>query len=703
MRWQSFTHHRRGFYALMILAGLYAATIVGGFFLKGGIISDESLKHRRRITVTVRPDNPVVRLDVDGEGRILWGEGDFAYFGIDGSMEGERPREPSWDSHMAFPNPTVVSAFTNGELRRIVLRAPEERPVTVVTRSSLVHRHSNDERRMTSDERLVEEAVARCLDEYVPPIDIEGATVTVVAEPVAWPFRPVPEHPLGIDMWGQDVLVQIVLGLRTSLTFGLLLVISSVVLGILLGAIQGFFAGATDIVGQRLTEIWAAIPFLYVMLLFGNIFGRSFLLLFLCYAAFNWIGIAAYVRAEYLRLRNRPFIDAARTQRLSSMRIMLRHILPNALTPVITLVPFELVGAIGSLAALDYLGFGLPAGTPSLGALLQQAQLARFAWWLILFPSLTLFVVMLLGVFIGEALRDAFDPRAFAAFDGEKSATPLNRPSNDERRMTRDDINGRLSIRGLCVSYESPTGIVEAVRDVSLDIAAGETLGIVGESGCGKSTVAAAILRLIPSPPGRITCGEILFDGKDVLTLPLPELRRIRGKDIAMVFQDPMTSLSPLCRIGDQLIETQRLHDPKISRRAATAHAAEWLEKVGIPDAKNRLRYYPHQFSGGMQQRVMIASALMNHPRLIIADEPTTALDVTLQKQVLELMKGIKGRDASLLLITHNMGIVRTMCDRVAVMLDGAIVEIGATRDCLAAPRHPYTQSLLAAAKRLQG
>ena len=196
-----------------------------------------------------------------------------------------------------------------------------------------------------------------------------------------------------------------------GLAFGLLLVAGSMLLGVLAGALQGYFAGWTDIAGQRLTEIWSALPFLYVMILLGNSFGRSFGLLLACYAAFNWIGVSSYVRAEYLRLRVRPFVDAARSQGLSSGRIMLRHILPNALTPLITLLPFELVGAIGALAALDYLGFGLPPPTPSWGELLTQAQEHAWAWWLVVYPALALFLVMLLGVFVGEGVRAAFDPR----------------------------------------------------------------------------------------------------------------------------------------------------------------------------------------------------------------------------------------------------------------------------------------------------
>jgi microcin C transport system permease protein len=201
------------------------------------------------------------------------------------------------------------------------------------------------------------------------------------------------------------------------MTFGLVLVFLSMALGVVIGAVQGYFGGAVDIAGQRFTEIWSALPFLYVVILLGSVYGRSFLLLLFCYGIFNWIGISYYMRAEFLRLRRQTFVEAARAMGLSHRRVIFRHVLPNALVPLITFSPFYLVGAIGSLAALDYLGFGLPPPTPSWGELLQQAQQFRWAWWLILYPSLALFVVMLLGVFVGEGVRNAYDPRPFSRME----------------------------------------------------------------------------------------------------------------------------------------------------------------------------------------------------------------------------------------------------------------------------------------------
>jgi ABC-type microcin C transport system permease subunit YejE len=228
---------------------------------------------------------------------------------------------------------------------------------------------------------------------------------------ISFPFRPCREHPFGIDAGGRDVLSRVIHGMRIALVFALALALSGMFFGVVVGSLQGYFGGRTDIALQRFTEVWSALPFLYVMIFVGSTLGRSFTLLLICYALFNWITVSYYMRAEFLRLRKRTFVEAARMQGFSAMRVIFVHILPNALTPLITLFPFLLMGAIGSLAALDFLGFGLPPMTPSCGELLNQAQQFRHAWWLTLFPSLALFTVMLLSVFIGEGLRDAFDPR----------------------------------------------------------------------------------------------------------------------------------------------------------------------------------------------------------------------------------------------------------------------------------------------------
>ncbi len=258
-----------------------------------------------------------------------------------------------------------------------------------------------------------------------------------------------------------------------------------------------------------------------------------------------------------------------------------------------------------------------------------------------------------------------------------------------------------LEVRGLHTEFRTGAGIVRAVDGVSYTVEPGETVAIVGESGSGKSVGALSILRLIPNPPGRITDGEILFDGRDLRKLPEAEMREVRGRDIGMVFQEPMTSLNPVLTIGRQITETLERHQGA-DRSVAEKRAIDLLEMVGIADAPRRLRQYPHQLSGGMRQRVMIAIALACNPKLIIADEPTTALDVTIQAQILELMKSLSQRlGVALIVITHNLGIVARYASRVNVMYAGRIVETGSAEAIYHDPRHPYTIALLKSVPRL--
>ena len=257
-----------------------------------------------------------------------------------------------------------------------------------------------------------------------------------------------------------------------------------------------------------------------------------------------------------------------------------------------------------------------------------------------------------------------------------------------------------LDVRGLQTHFFTRAGVARAVDGVSFSIDAGETLAIVGESGCGKSVTAFSILRLIADPPGRIVGGEVLFEGQDLLKLPEPEMRSVRGDRIAMIFQEPMTSLNPVLTIGDQIAESVVLHR-KVSKRAAEDRAVELLELVGIPEPRKRLGEYPHRLSGGMRQRAMIAMALACEPRLLIADEPTTALDVTIQAQILDLLDELKTRTGmAVLLITHDLGVVAQHSQRVAVMYAGKVVEQAVTAELFAQPRHPYTRGLLASIPR---
>jgi len=264
--------------------------------------------------------------------------------------------------------------------------------------------------------------------------------------------------------------------------------------------------------------------------------------------------------------------------------------------------------------------------------------------------------------------------------------------------MTDDVI---LQVKDLKAYFKLDEGLLKAVDGVSFDLRKGETVGIVGESGSGKSVTNLAIMRLIPSPPGRIAGGEVLFEGKDILKMNDAEVRGIRGNKISMIFQDPMTCLNPFLRISEQMVETIVLHQ-ELDKKAAKDKAVEMLKLAGIPAPEKRIDQYPHQFSGGMRQRVMIAMALSCNPEILIADEPTTALDVTIQAQILETIKELSQRlGTAVILITHSLGVVAGMCDTINVMYAGRIVEHGTADDIFSDPKHPYTQGLIKSVPRL--
>ena len=270
-----------------------------------------------------------------------------------------------------------------------------------------------------------------------------------------------------------------------------------------------------------------------------------------------------------------------------------------------------------------------------------------------------------------------------------------------ENKLPRNSSETVLKVKDLRTFFYTPEGIIKAVNGVSYDVAEGETLAIVGESGCGKSVTALSIMGLIPDPPGRIVNGEIRFNGKNLRELDEEGMRRVRGKEIAMIFQEPMTSLNPVLSIGRQMTEHQEVH-LNISREEATRKSFEMLQIVGIPDAERRLSQYPHQFSGGMRQRVMIGMAMSCNPKLIVADEPTTALDVTIQAQILELLKELtRTKGVTLIIITHNLGVVARYAERINVMYAGKIIESGPSQPIYHSPQHPYTIGLLNSVPRL--
>ena len=363
-------------------------------------------------TVVAVPEEHAAFAEIDGEGRIVRVGGEAERFGLArGGVVDEAAFPSAVREGLAARRADRAAPAVEGPVEggRSVSLSPYEPRGTVPSRVRLTWRE-------TPVAGGTLKAVVDDVDEPVwpegfPVPGTPGWTHRESREEVRFPFRPVKGHPLGLDSSGRDVAARMLYALRTSLSFGLLLVVATMGLGTLAGAVQGYCAGAVDLVGQRVIEIWESLPFLYVLILLGSVYGQGFGLLLGVYALFNWVGISHYMRAEFLRLRKQPFVEAAQGLGLSGPKIVFRHILPNALVPLVTFFPFQLVGAIGSMAALDYLGFGLPPPLPSWGELLAQAQEFPYAWWLALYPALALFAVMLAGVFVGEGLRAAYDPR----------------------------------------------------------------------------------------------------------------------------------------------------------------------------------------------------------------------------------------------------------------------------------------------------
>ena len=366
------------------------------------------------VTVTAVPEPRVAAADVAADGQVVRAQGAADFFGLAAGA----PAPWSWPEEIRAG---LAARFADQAADAVDAKAggPDGREAWV-SLSPYAPRGAPPPRvRLTFREDLAAAPVLKAEVAAANPVypagfpepGTPGWTITTAREQVRFPFRPVTGHPFGLDSSGRDVAARMLYALRTSLSFGMLLVLATLALGTLAGALQGYYGGKADLLGQRFTEIWESLPFIYVLILLGSVCGQSFGLLLGVYAVFNWIGISYYMRAEFLRLRKLPFVEAARVIGLPARKIIFRHLLPNALVPLVTFFPFLLVGAIGTLAALDYLGFGLPPPTPSWGELMAQAQEFPQAWWLVLYPALALFFTMLAGVFTGEALRAAFDPR----------------------------------------------------------------------------------------------------------------------------------------------------------------------------------------------------------------------------------------------------------------------------------------------------
>ncbi|MDD7973222.1 dipeptide/oligopeptide/nickel ABC transporter permease/ATP-binding protein [Roseinatronobacter alkalisoli] len=497
---------------------------------------------------------------------------------------------------------------------------------------------------------------------------------------------------LGGDGAGRDILTRLIYGSRNTLAGAAVAVGVAGLIGVVTGLIAGYFGGNRDVVLSWVSDGLMALPALIVLLAFYQALGASIYLSMIVFGIMLSPSFFRLTRNLVNGVKHELYIDAARVSGLSDLRIIVRHVLRVIRAPLVIQTSIVAGIAIVIQAGLEFLGLGDPA-TPTWGGMLQNAFANMYtAPMAILWPGLAISVTVASFVLLANAIRDRLQQgdRVTAG----TTPKPKPAPSSSHPRGDSPDDDVLLDVRDLVVGYPGKGGWTEVVRGVSLTLRRGEVLGLVGESGSGKTQTAFAILGLL-SEGGRVLSGSILFDGQDLAHFSEKEMRPLRGKRIAYVPQEPMSNLDPVFRIGYQLVEPM-VAVLGISRTEAKARALELLARVGLPDPKRTFSAYPHEISGGMAQRVLIAGAVSCKPDLLIADEPTTALDVTVQAEVLELMRNLQAEfGMSMILVTHNFGVVADSCERVAVMKDGAVVEMQEVTKLFAEPAHPYTKMLL--------
>ncbi|KXF75376.1 peptide ABC transporter permease [Paramesorhizobium deserti] len=503
-------------------------------------------------------------------------------------------------------------------------------------------------------------------------------------------------HLLGTDHLGRDVLARLVWGTRVSLFVGISAALAAAFFGSLIGLVAGYAGGRADNLIMRGIDMLMAFPYILLALAIVAVLGPGLLNALYAIAIVNIPFFARNVRGITRGLSHREFVDAARLSGKSHIAILTTEILPNVL-PIIVITMSTTIGwMILETAGLSFLGLGAQPPQADLGSMLGQGRALLFTAPMIsVIPGVMVFLIVMGVNLLGDGVRDALDPRLRAgALSRPMPVTRIERPHVPEPDETAKA--SALAVTGLETSFEQGGGREVAVKGISFTLRKGECLGLIGESGSGKSVTALSILGLVASPPGVITGGAVTIEGRDVLSLDETQIASFRGGKVAYIFQDPLTTLHPLFTVGEQVAEAVRAHQP-IDRVGAHEKAVELLRTVQIPDPEQRARAYPHELSGGQRQRVGIAMALANDPDIIIADEPTTALDVTVQAEILRLLQALRrDRGLALLFITHDFGVVAEICDRVAVMRHGEIVEAGETATVLGDPKHPYTKRLIA-------
>jgi peptide/nickel transport system permease protein len=576
---------------------------------------------------------------------------------------------------------------------------------------------------------------------------------TTTANPAIRLQPPNATYWFGTDENGMDIFSRVIAAPRVDVSVAFISIAIAVIIGTTLGVFAGFFEGsrrrAAALLGEsilRLLDVIQAFPVFILAMVLVAVRGASTQNIIIAIAFVNMPVFLRIARAEVLSLRERPFAEAAQSIGARDRSIAFRHLLPNAFPPLVAQISATMGFAILLTAGLSFVGAGVSPPTPELGGMISTGAQSMIIglWWPSLFPGIALGLVVFSFAAAGEALAHLLEPHSTDA-EGtaarEDAALALGAGSGVVAGAVARDVLGSaaslgglpgsedlvvataemhagtssssrpgrafdhgvrrppdclLAADGLSVEFTVAGRRTRVLDQVSLWVAPGEALGIVGEAGSGKSVLVRAILRLLPDE-GRIVEGSVRYRGEDLLTMDADRLRRMRAVEFSPILPNAKEQLSPVSRISDLMVLVYRAH-ASASRRSALAKAVEALRTVGIQDPERRLSAYPHELSGGMAQRVCIAMSLLHSPRLLIADEPTAGLDVTVQRQVLDqLVAAARDRQAAQLLVTRDLGIVAQYCQRVAVMQGGRIIESGPTEEVFRRPQHPYTRQLLQA------
>ena len=524
-----------------------------------------------------------------------------------------------------------------------------------------------------------------------PILPLKEPNITNTADRFMVPFEG--GHILGTDHLGRDLLSRLLWGTQLSLAVGFAAAFIAATFGSILGAIAGFYGQKTDNIIMRFIDMLMAFPYILLALAIVAALGPGLFNALIAVALVNIPFFARNIRGVTVTLANKEFIEAARLSGMSNLRILIVEIFPNLL-PMIVIAMSTTVGwMILETAGLSFLGLGSQPPQADLGSMLGEARSALITNPHTSFvPGIMIFCIVIGINLFGDGVRDALDPRLKKG----SLIRPLPQTIYEGGDTQPTPSTKLLSVQNLSTQFHVNQDVYHSSNDVSFEIQEGECLGLIGESGSGKSVTALSVTSLVASPPGVIKKGSVNYKNENLLALPYEKLRSIRGNKISYIFQDPLTTLHPLHTIGDQLLEALQAHDSKLSISESISKSKDLLKSVQIPNPDNVWDVYPHQLSGGMRQRVCIAMALINNPELIIADEPTTALDVTVQAQILNILNSLrKERKLSILFISHDFGVISQLCDRVIVMYAGSIVEEGPVKNIMQQAAHPYTSELI--------